>query len=53
MMSHKDTFILIIYAIIENFGYRQMISLHRVLSSFSALKESGQWGAQKRKGFKI
>ena len=52
MMSKKDTFILILYAILENFGYRQMISMHRVLSSFSALKESGTWGAQKRKGFK-
>lgn len=52
MMSKKDTVILILYAILENFGYRQMISMHRVLSSFSALKESGTWGAQKRKGFK-
>lgn len=52
LMSAKETFILLLYAFIENFGYRQYISLHRVFSSFSALKESGQWGAQKRKGFK-
>ena len=52
MMSKRETFILIIYAILENFGYRQMISMHRVLSTFSALKESGSWGTQKRKGFK-
>ncbi|MDD4069327.1 MAG: hypothetical protein PHF05_02645 [Candidatus Izemoplasmatales bacterium] len=52
MMSKRETLILIMYAIIENFGYRQMISLHRVFSSFSALKESGKWGSQKRKGFK-
>ena len=52
MMSRKETFILLFYAIFENFGYRQFISLHRVFSSISALKESGQWGAQKRKGFK-
>jgi cellulose synthase/poly-beta-1,6-N-acetylglucosamine synthase-like glycosyltransferase len=52
MLSNKETFILILYAILENFGYRQLISLHRVISTFSAIKESGQWGAQKRKGFK-
>jgi len=52
MRSKRETLILIMYAIIENFGYRQMISLHRVFSSFSALKESGKWGSQKRKGFK-
>jgi len=52
MMNTKETTILVLYAILENFGYRQMISLHRVFSSFSALKESGHWGSQNRKGFK-
>lgn len=51
MLSNKETMILILYAILENFGYRQLISLHRVKSTFSAIKESGQWGAQKRVGF--
>jgi len=52
MMNRKETFILILYAILENFGYRQIVSLHRVISSLNALKESGKWGTQKRKGFK-
>ncbi len=52
MMNKRETLIMLIYAIIENFGYRQLISMHRVFSSFSALKETGKWGAQKRKGFK-
>lgn len=52
MMSRKETWLLLGYAILENFGYRQLISLHRVYSTFSALKETGQWGTQKRKGFK-
>ena len=52
MISKKDTVILILYAILENFGYRQMISMHKVLSSYNALKENGTWRAQKRKGFK-
>ncbi|MCD4827142.1 MAG: glycosyltransferase family 2 protein [Acholeplasmataceae bacterium] len=52
MMSRKDTIIMLIFAIIENFGYRQLISMHRVFSSFSALRENNKWGSQKRKGFK-
>jgi len=41
---------LIGYAILENFGYRQFMSIHRAYSMFTALKESGKWGDQKRKG---
>jgi peptidoglycan-N-acetylglucosamine deacetylase len=52
MMNKKETFVMIFYAIFENFGYRQLISMHRVFSTFSALRESGTWGTQKRKGFK-
>lgn len=50
--SKREMLVLIGLAIIENFGYRQIISLHRVYSTFSALRESGVWGAQKRMGFK-
>lgn len=50
--SWKETMLLIVIAIIENFGYRQIISLHRVISTFSALRDSGSWGTQKRQGFK-
>ena len=52
MMNTKEAFILILFAILENFGYRQLLSLQRVSSSFKAIKESGSWGTQKRKGFK-
>ncbi len=51
MMSQKDMYKLLFYAIFENFGYRQMIGMHRAISTFKALRESGQWGTQKRKGF--
>lgn len=47
----KHTFILIMMAIVESFGFRQFMSLHRVKSTFSALFESGTWGSQKRTGF--
>lgn len=48
----KDTWRLLFYAIIENFGYRQLMSLYRVRGYFSALKETHEWGEQKRRGFK-
>ncbi|MCU0104774.1 glycosyltransferase family 2 protein [Acholeplasma vituli] len=47
----KDIFILIILAIFENFGYRQLMSLHRIRATFAALKENGSWGSQARTGF--
>jgi hypothetical protein len=50
--SYKETWLLVGVAIIENFGYRQLISLHRVFSTFSALREKGSWGSQNRTGFK-
>jgi cellulose synthase/poly-beta-1,6-N-acetylglucosamine synthase-like glycosyltransferase len=49
--SNQETAMLILVGIIENFGYRQMTSLHRVISTFSALREKGSWGSQKRQGF--
>ena len=48
--SKKEILLVIIYAVIENFGYRQILSFHRAYSLFTALKESGKWGEQKRKG---
>ncbi len=51
LYSVKETLLLILYAIIENFGFRQIISFHRAVATFSALKESGSWGAQTRTGF--
>lgn len=49
--SIKETFLLMWIAIIENLGYRQLTSMHRVVSTFSALKEKGSWGSQSRTGF--
>ena len=49
--SMKETLLLMSIAIIENLGYRQITSLHRVVSTFSALREKGSWGSQLRTGF--
>lgn len=49
--NDKETIILLLLAFVENFGYRQVISMHRAFSTLSALKEKGNWGSQKRQGF--
>ncbi|MDY0294944.1 MAG: glycosyltransferase family 2 protein [Acholeplasmataceae bacterium] len=51
LYTNKETLMLIFIGIIENLGYRQAVSLHRVVSTFSALREKGSWGSQKRTGF--
>jgi cellulose synthase/poly-beta-1,6-N-acetylglucosamine synthase-like glycosyltransferase len=48
--SKKDVIVLVLFAILENFGYRQMLSVHRIYSFFTAMFEKGKWGEQKRKG---
>lgn len=47
----KDIFLLIFYAFIENFGFRQVTSTLRAISYFNSLKNSQKWGDMKRKGF--
>ena len=49
--SLKDILILIFYAIIENFGPRQIFSLWRVSGFFQMLKKPGGWDKAERKGF--
>ncbi|MGB4589741.1 MAG: glycosyltransferase [Clostridiaceae bacterium] len=47
----RDVLTLFFYAIIENFGPRQLISLWRVGSYFSMLKKPASWDKMERKGF--
>jgi hypothetical protein len=49
--SVKDLLILIVYAIIENFGPRQFFSIWRVLALFKVLKKPVGWQKAQRKGF--
>ena len=44
----KDMFILFIYAILENFGYRQMHSFWRMMGFFDYLRGKKEWGEMKR-----
>ena len=51
IFSKRDVLTLFFYAIIENFGPRQMISLWRVGSYFSMMRKPASWDKAERKGF--
>ncbi len=50
--SVKDTVKLVLFTIIENFGWRQFVSIYRSIGFFTSFKRSHNWGTMKRKGFK-
>ncbi len=50
-MNTKDTLKLVLLAIIENFGWRQFISMYRSVGYFASMKANQSWGTMKRKGF--
>ena len=49
--SKSEIAILILYAFLENFGPRQLISLWRVSGYVNSLKKPKGWGKMERKGF--
>lgn len=48
----RDLFTMLLVAIIENFGYRQLNSLFRVYGTWQFLRGSTGWGEMKRTGFR-
>ena len=42
---------MIVYALLENFGPRQLISFWRVTGYFSSLRQTASWGKMTRQGF--
>ena len=42
---------LVLYGVLENFGYRQLNTLWRAMAIVSFLRKSSDWGAMERKGF--
>lgn len=48
--TFKDLMILVLFAIIENFGPRQVVSFWRIRGQFSILFGKGGWGHIKRRG---
>lgn len=47
----KDLIILIVYAVLENFGPRQLFSFWRVGGLLNMFKSQGEWDKSERKGF--
>ena len=48
----RDFLKLILFSIIENFGFRQILSVWRIMSYFNTIKNVSSWGSIDRKGFK-
>jgi cellulose synthase/poly-beta-1,6-N-acetylglucosamine synthase-like glycosyltransferase len=48
-----DLIKLILYGVLENFGYRQLNTLWRVMAILSFLRNNTDWGAMERKGFRM
>ena len=48
--NYKETFQLIGYAVLENFGFRQMMSFVRVFAYVSFLFKEKSWGVMERSG---
>lgn len=49
--SLREIFILVFYSVIENFGFRQILSFWRVIAYFNSMKKPKGWGKMVRKGF--
>jgi len=47
----RDLFRLMVYAVLENFGYRQLTVLWRIKGLFDYFRGVTTWGAMQRKGF--
>jgi cellulose synthase/poly-beta-1,6-N-acetylglucosamine synthase-like glycosyltransferase len=47
----RDVVKLTLYGVIENFGYRQLVTFWRVLAIVSFLRKNTDWGAMERRGF--
>jgi cellulose synthase/poly-beta-1,6-N-acetylglucosamine synthase-like glycosyltransferase len=49
--SHREVARLLGYAIIDNFGYRQLNDVWRAMGLVDLLRRNSSWGAQRRRGF--
>ena len=47
----RDKIILLLYAFLENFGFRQIVGLVRIKGYISSLRNISGWGKMERKGF--
>ena len=52
-MPRRVHVIVLAAAVLENFGYRQLMTLWRAIGLFDALRGKTGWGAMERRGFKV
>ncbi|MGM0641397.1 MAG: glycosyltransferase [Thermotogota bacterium] len=50
--SFRETIVLLLFSILENFGYRQFQNFIRLFSYFNSMRNRQSWGKSKRKGFR-
>jgi len=51
--SWEDLLKLLLYGVLENFGYRQMLSVFKVKSFWDFLRRRRRWGEMERAGFQV
>jgi cellulose synthase/poly-beta-1,6-N-acetylglucosamine synthase-like glycosyltransferase len=49
--SHREVARLIAYAVVDNFGYRQLNDLWRAFGLVDLVRRTSGWGVQRRRGF--
>jgi hypothetical protein len=50
----RDTFVLLFYGVVENFGYRQLLALWRTQAVLKfILSRDRKWEVVKKKGFSV
>jgi hypothetical protein len=49
--SQREVLRLLAYAVLDNFGYRQLCDVWRVQGLWDVARRRRSWGAQTRKGF--
>jgi len=49
----RDILILFLYGILENFGYRQLLTMWRLIALLEYARGKKSWGAMHRKGFSV
>ena len=50
LFNTRETFLIILYSILENFGFRQLMSMIRVTAYISFIFKEKSWGVMERKG---
>jgi len=50
--SWVDLSKLLVFSILENFGYRQMLALFKIKAFWDVIRRRGEWGNMERRGFR-